>query len=85
MDGRIDVKGDVVIIGGNSKGQRARCSGPAWYVTRMRFQVDVGRMGAPAGRLGRLRKWLALRLWPGLKEQQLVEGVMEYAPVQGTD
>jgi len=75
----------VTVIGGNGKEQRVTCTRQAWYVTRMRFKVDVGRVDAPAGRLGRLRKWLALRLWPGLKEQQLVEGVMEYAPVQGTD
>lgn len=76
----------VAVIGGNGKGRRAvGCTEPVWYVTRMRFQVDVGRLDAPAGRLGRLRKWLALRLWPGLRDQQLVEGVMEYTPVRGAD
>jgi len=51
----------------------------------MRFVVNVEKMPPPTGRLGRLRKGLALWLWPQLRSQQVEEGVMEYTPVRGTD
>lgn len=73
----------AVIIGG--KGQCRGRIGLTWYVTRMRFVVSVEKMPPPTGWLGRLRKGLALWLWPQLRSPQVEEGVMEYTPVRGTD
>jgi len=50
----------------------------------MRFQVNLAKVPAPR-RFGRLRKALALWLWPELREPQVVDGVMEYAPAQNVD
>jgi len=58
---------------------------PMWYVTRMQFKVELGGVACPPGTFGRLRRWLALKLWPQLLEDQTVEGVMQYMPVRGTD
>lgn len=64
--------------------REAKVIEPVWYVTRMHFRINLARAPVP-GRLGRLRRWLALRLWPELAEPQVVEGVMEYCPARRVD
>ena len=62
-----------------------KCTPPPVFVTYMRYKVDLTKIAPPPGRLGRLRRTLALWLWPQLCQQQEAEGVMEYTPVRGTD
>jgi hypothetical protein len=55
------------------------------YVTRMAFQVSPHRIAPPPGPFGGLRKALALWLWPQLRGQHVVEGIMEAVPVRQGD